>query len=142
MPQPTGPQWDALGDIAEELEDYHGSDAKDAREDWIINSKYPHKYLNEVGDTEENGYDHYDVLQQRLKEANFPDQVQVTRRGTPVNKGQFRSGSVFPEWTGGSPTGHHYGRDNKLHISLVPREHIVGLGQEEEGEVFYKIPPK
>lgn len=140
MPQPKGPQWDKLGDIAEELEDYHGSDALNARDEWIRNSKYPHAYLNEVTDRESN--DHYDILQQRLKEANFPEQVQVTRRGTPVNKGQFRSGSVFPNWTGGSATGHHYGRDSKLFISLIPREHIVGLGQEEEGEVFYKIPGK
>jgi hypothetical protein len=139
MPTPTGPQWDKLGDIAEELEDYHGSDAKDARENWILNSKYPHKYLNEV--TDEDATDHYDVLQQRLKEAGIPDQVQVTRRGTPVARGDFRSGSVFPGWSGGgAKEGAHYGRDRKLFISLVPREHIVGLGQEEEGEVFYKIP--
>jgi hypothetical protein len=140
MPRPTGPQWDKLGDIAEELEDYLGTDPRESRENWIMNSKYPHNYLKEA--TSEDNADHYEVLQQRLKEANFPDQVQVTRRGTPVAKGDYRSGSVFPEWTGGSATGHHYGRDSKLHISLVPREHIVALGQEEEGEVFYKIPKK
>lgn len=138
MPAPKGPQWDKFFDIPEELEDYMGNDAKESRDNWIFNVKYPHKYLNEVGDTEENGYDHYTVLQERLRGMGVPDQVQITRRGTPVNKGNFRSGSMFPEWTGRSGTGHHYGQDNKLIISLVPREHIVGLGQEEEGEVFYK----
>lgn len=137
MPKPEGIQWEEFHSIPEQLEDYLGTDSMSSREDWIMDSKYPHTYLKDV--TSEDNSEHYEVLQQQLKRAGVPDQVQITRRGTPVNKGNFRSGSIYPDWTGGSANSkYHYGQDRKLFISLVPREHIVGFGQEEEGEVFYK----
>lgn len=132
-----GIQWDKFHAIPEELENYLGTNAVDSRESWVHDAKYPHTYLKEA--TDEENPEHRQVLQERLKEAGVPEQVQITRRGTPVNKGNYRSGSIYPDWSGGSAKGGaHYGRDRKLIISLVPREHIVAMGQEEEGEVFYK----
>ena len=132
-----GIQWDKFHAIPEELESYLGTNAIDSRESWVHDAKYPHKYLSDA--THEDNPEHYQVLQERLKDAGVPDQVQVTRRGTPVNRGSYRNGSIYPEWSGGNAQGGaHYGRDRKLFTSLIPREHIVALGQEEEGEVFYK----
>jgi hypothetical protein len=81
-------------------------------------------------------------MQQHLRdEVNLPDQVQVTHRGSVPKGAKVRSGSINPSWTGSNPDSamgiHHYGQDNKLHIYLVPREHIIGVGHPGEEEVFF-----
>lgn len=124
-----------MPDVREELEGYLSPQATSSLEDWVMDSKWPKKYFDEIRD-EENP-DHYDVLQSRLVEAGFPETVTITRRGTPNSKGDVRNGSAIEGWSGGSESGAHYGMDTKVYESRVPRKNIIGVGSLEEGEFFY-----
>ena len=103
-------------------------------------TKWPTQYINAVKDRHDEPYK---SLQYHLKnEVNLPDQVQVTHRGDVPKGAKVRSGSIYPEWSGRNPDKeefgiHHYGQNNRLHIYLVPREHIIGIGHTGEGEVFF-----
>jgi hypothetical protein len=117
-----------------------GTHAEASVEEWSHPNpgakKWPTKYINEVKDRRGEAYQN---MQQHLKyEVNLPDQVQVTHRGEVPKGAKVRSGSIYPNWTGRNPEGvHHFGQGKKLHIYLVPREHIIGVGHEGEGEVFF-----
>jgi len=118
-----------------------GTEAEADMEQWSYGTtKWPKTYLQEVRDRRGEPYQN---MQQHLRdEVKLPDQVQVTHRGDVPKGAKVRSGSIFPEWTGSNPDSeefgiHHYGQNNRLHIYLVPREHIVGIGHEGEGEVFF-----
>jgi SPP1 gp7 family putative phage head morphogenesis protein len=124
-----------MPDVREELEGYLSPQATSSLEDWVMDSKWPKKYFDEIRD--EESPDHYDVLQSRLVEAGFPDTVIITRRGTPNSSGDVRNGSAIEGWSGGSESGPHYGMDTKVYESKVPRKNIIGVGSLEEGEFFY-----
>ena len=119
---------------------YLSTEAADSRDEWSYGStKWPTQYLKDVSPRYEESYQN---LQGHLKnEVNLPDQVQVTHRGDVPKNAKVKSGSIYPDWTGNNPDSssgiHHYGQSNRLHIYLVPREHIVGVGHDGEGEVFF-----
>ena len=133
--------WNVLydNDVPGELESYLGSNALQSLENWIYNAKYPTQWLKEVAGKDYEYEEHYQTLQGWLKEAKFPDTVTVIRQGTPDSRGDIRSGSAMEGWTGGAiDAQHHYGSDRKIYVSKVPRKNIIGFGQLEEGELFYK----
>jgi hypothetical protein len=133
--------WNVLydNDVPGELESYLGDNAVKSLENWIFNAKYPTQWLKEVAGKDYEYEEHYQTLQGWLKEANFPDTVTVIRQGTPDPRGDIRSGSAMEGWTGGAiDAQHHYGSDRKVYVSKVPRKNIIGIGQIEEGELFYK----
>lgn len=125
----------AMPDVREELEGYLTPTAIDSLEKWVIDSKWPKKYLSEV--TDEEYTDHHDVLQSRLIEAGFPETVTITRMGTPNSSGNIRNGSAIEGWSGGNAEDSHYGMDTTVYVSKVPRKNIIGVGSLEEGEFFY-----
>ena len=134
--------WNVLydNDVPGELESYLGDNAVKSLENWIFNAKYPTQWLKEVAGEDYQYEEHYQTLQGWLKEAKFPETVTVIRQGTPDSRGDIRSGSAIEGWTGGAiDAEHHYGSDRKVYVSKVPRKNIIGFGQLEEGEVFYKI---
>ena len=130
--------WEGLADVPEELEGYLGTEAIQSLEDWILEVKYPKKWLDEVAGPDFQFDEHYQVLQERLKDAGVPEVVTITRQGTPVAKGNVRNGSAIDGWVGGGDNKYGYGVDKKIFVSDVPRENIVGFGQMEEGEIFYR----
>ena len=117
-----------------------GTDHEADMDQWSYGTtKWPTSYLKAVQPRHEEAYQ---SLQGHLKnEVNLPDQVQVTHRGDVPKGAKIRSGSIYPEWSGKNPHSdmgiHHYGQSNRLHIYLVPREHIIGVGHDGEGEVFF-----
>jgi len=132
--------WDQFSNSLEVHEPYLGTDAADAQEQWTLGrGKWPTSYLKAVQPRYEEAYQ---ALQGHLKnEVNLPDQVQVTHRGDVPKGAKIRSGSIYPNWSGDNPDSeygiHHYGQSSRLHIHLVPREHIIGVGHDGEGEVFF-----
>jgi hypothetical protein len=143
MPAHEGINWDQFSESWEKghAPYFEGTDYESDIEQWSHGTtKWPKEYLHEAKDRSGEPYQN---LQQHLKnEVNLPDQVQVVHRGGVPKSAKIRSGSIYPEWTGNNPNKeefgiHHYGQDNKLHIYLVPREHIIGIGHEGEGEVFF-----
>lgn len=117
-----------------------GTEEEASVEDWSHPNPgaktWPTPYINAVKNRRDEPYQ---AFQQHLKnEVNLPDQVQVTHRGEVPKGAKVRSGSIYPNWTGRNPEGvQHFGQGSKLHIYLVPREHIIGVGHEGEGEVFF-----
>ena len=124
-----------LPDVREELEGYLSQKANQSLEGWVYDVKWPKKYLDEI--TGDEYPEHYEVLQSRLREADFPETVTITRMGTPNSAGNIRNGSAFEGWSGGNPEGSHYGMDTIVYVSRVPRKNIIGVGHLEEGELFY-----
>jgi hypothetical protein len=138
-----GINWDQFDDTLEtaHMPYIQGTPAEGDIEQWSHGTtKWPKKYLREVQDRHSEAYVGF---QDHLKtEVNLPDQVQVTHRGDVPQGAKIRSGSIYPNWTGNNPNKeefgiHHYGQTNKLHIYLVPRQHIIGVGHTGEGEVFF-----
>jgi hypothetical protein len=142
MPAHNSINWDQFDESYEKGHAPYllGTDAEADMEQWSYGTtKWPKTYLREVRDRRGEPYQN---MQQHLRdEVNLPDQVQVTHRGSVPKGAKVRSGSINPSWTGSNPDSamgiHHYGQDNKLHIYLVPREHIIGVGHPGEEEVFF-----
>jgi hypothetical protein len=135
-----GINWDQFSNSLEIHEPYLGTDEAGAQEQWSLGrGKWPTPYIKAVQPRYEEAYQ---ALQYHLKnEVNLPDQVQITHRGDVPKNAKVKSGSIFPNWSGNNPDSeygiHHYGQSSRLHIHLVPREHIIGVGHEGEGEVFF-----
>jgi hypothetical protein len=140
MPANKHINWDQFSNSLEVHEPYLGTDAAEAQEQWAFGrGGWPTAYIKEVQPRYEEAYQ---ALQYHLKnEVNLPDQVQITHRGDVPKNAKVKSGSIFPNWSGNNPDSmyniHHYGQSNRLHIYLVPREHIIGVGHDGEGEVFF-----
>lgn len=142
MPAHEGINWDQFGESYEKGHAPYlaGTDAEAAVEEWSHPNpgakRWPKEYVNAVRDRYDEPYQN---MQQHLRdEVKLPDQVQVTHRGEVPKGAKVRSGSIFPEWTGRNPEDvHHFGQGSKLHIYLVPRQHIIGVGHTGEGEVFF-----
>ena len=142
MPAHNSINWDQFDESYEKGHAPYlvGTDAEADMEQWSHGTtKWPKTYLREVRDRRGEPYQN---MQQHLRdEVNLPDQVQVIHRGSVPEGAKVKSGSINPHWTGSNPDSamgiHHYGQDNKLHIYLVPREHIIGVGHPGEDEVFF-----
>lgn len=127
--------WVVLDEAANVGDTLTSPAANDSLTNWIRGNKYPDEWLADVGDESSQ---HYLKLQQDLVDGGVPDTVTIVRRGTPDARGEFQNGSMTEGWTGVGEGGYQYGVDEKIFVTEVPRKNIVGFGQVEEGEVFYK----
>jgi hypothetical protein len=105
--------------------------------------RWPKEYIADVmnsgGDGKgEGGYgqEHYDMVQNILKDSGVGDTVTVRRTGAP--KHGITNVSLIPGWK--SWKAFQKNPPEKTYEWEVPRSDIIAIGSPKEGEVFVKHP--